>query len=69
MYKATIKVIISNKANKPLLIKAKEGVTADAVAQSKIITDHFKLMFSKEEIEALPEITPQEMDPPFSKTK
>ena len=66
MYKA-IKVITSNKTNKPLLVNAEKGVTADAVAQSKIITDHFRSMFSKDEVEALPEILPQRMDPPFQR--
>lgn len=42
-------------------------VGIDPAAQAKITTEHFRHMFSREDIDALPAITPRQIKPPFTK--
>lgn len=60
----TYKAITFNKPKKPLLINTETGVATDAIAQTNIITEHFRNMFPKEDIESLPYIQPLKMDLP-----
>ena len=68
MYKA-VKAIQQNRKRKPLQIETGDGITAEPTAQARIITEHFKSMFTKEDIDALPNIPPHKMNPPFTRTE
>lgn len=67
MYKA-VKAVQSIPKRKPVQIQTADGgIAAEPSAQVDIVTDHFRRMFSKEDIDDMPTIKPQQINPLFSK--
>ena len=66
MFKA-VRTIYSTTGNKPLFIETGDGFTADPGQQVQVITEFFEDMFSKSDMNQIPDIPPAEMTKRFTK--